>query len=388
MAFDPSQISQYQQYINNNYGGGYDANGQWNASLNPLIDSSGQFNFNPNNPLVNDQILGKAQQMGFTPDQLSQILGGTTAQGIQNYANQGGNNEFSGIYSQIDNADQQHGIVNADGSLNYGGTSGTGGGGTGGGGTGGAGGGAGGSGSGWNFNGIGGIGSPGSSSQYLPPNQNGGYITPASLTAYTRSPALDALNQATQTQFDNNLNQNILPGIRRGSDMVGGVGGSREGIAQGLGIAQSNQGLAAALAGNNYNDYNAQMNRNLQQYQGDQQFNTAQGNLGLGYYNGSNNFNLGLGGLALGNQRNMQDFYTSQRQGDLAQTALGANLYGAGTQGPWNALNSANGIYNNYTGLSSGGTSNSTTSQGGGTLGTLGGAGAGAQWWNNNYWGG
>jgi len=386
MAFDPSQISQYQQYINNNYGGGYDANGQWNASLNPLIDSSGNFNFDPNNTLVNDQILGKAQQMGFTPDQLSQILGGTTAAGIQNYAQQGGNNEFSGIYSQIDNADQQHGIVNPDGSLNYGGTSGggTSGGGTSGGGT--SGGGT--SGSGWNFNGIGGIGSPGASSQYLPANQNGGYITPASLTAYTRSPALDALNQATQTQFDNNLNQNILPGIRRHADSVGGVGGSREGIAQGLGIAQSNQGLAAALAGNNYNDYSQQMNRNLDQYKADQSFNTAQGQLGEQYWNNANQYNLGLGGLALGNQRNQQDFYTAQRGQDLTSMMDGAYLYGAGTQGPWNALNSANGIYNNYTGLSSGGNTNSTTSQGGGTTGILGGLGAGAQFWNNNYWGG
>jgi len=385
MAFDPSQISAYQQYINNNYGGGYDANGQWNASLNPLIDSSGNFNFDPNNTLVNDQILGKAQQMGFTADQLSQILGGTTAAGIQNYAQQDGNNTLSGIYSQIDNADLNNGIVNPDGSLNYNGTGGTNnntttnnnntsnnnsGGGTSNGG------------GGWNFNGIGGIGSPGASSQYLPANQNGGYITPASLTAYTRSPALDALNQATQTQFDNNLNQNILPGIRRHADSVGGVGGSREGIAQGLGIAQSNQGLAAALAGNNYSDYNAQMNRNLQQYQGDQQFNTAQGNLGLGYYNGANQFNLGLGGLALGNQRNMQDFYTSQRQGDLAQTALGAQLYGAGTQGPWNSLTNASNIYNQYTGL--GGQSNSTTSSGGGTNGIVGGLLGGAQMYN--YW--
>jgi hypothetical protein len=382
MAFDPSQISAYQQYINNNYGGGYDANGQWNASLNPLINGSGQFNFDPNNTLVNDQILGKAQQMGFTADQLSQILGGTTAQGIQNYANQNGNGTFSGIYSQIDNADQQHGIVNADGSLNYGGTSGTGGGGTGGGGTGGAGGGAGGSGSGWNFNGIGGIGSPGSSSQYLPPNQNGGYITPASLNAYTRSPALDALNQATQTQFDNNLNQNILPGIRRGSDMVGGVGGSREGIAQGLGIAQSNQGLAAALAGNNYNDYNQQMNRNLQQYQGDQQFNTAQGQLGEQYWNGANQYNLGLGGLALGNQRNMQDFYSTQRGQDLTSMMDGAYLYGAGTQGPWNSLTDASNIYARYTGLGSG--ENQTQSAGSGATGTLGGALGGAQLYN--YW--
>jgi len=384
MAFDPSQISAYQQYINNNYGGGYDANGQWNASLNPLIDSSGNFNFDPNNTLVNDQILGKAQQMGFTPDQLSQILGGTTAAGIQNYAQQGGNNEFSGIYSQIDNADQQHGIVNSDGSLNYNGYSGggTSGGGTSGCGTGGGGVTGGSGGGGWNFNGIGGIGSPGASSQYLPANQNGGYITPASLTAYTRSPALDALNQATQTQFDNNLQQNILPGIRRHADSVGGVGGSREGIAQGLGIAQSNQGLAAALAGNNAQDYQAQMERNLRQYQGDQSFNANQGQLGYNYWNGANQYNLGLGGLALGNQRNMQDFYTSQRQGDLAQTALGAQLYGAGTQGPWNTLTDASNIYSRYTGL--GGQETSNQNAGGGALGTVGGLLGGSQLYN--YW--
>jgi hypothetical protein len=382
MAFDPSQISQYQQYINNNYGGGYDANGQWNASLNPLIDSSGQFNFDPNNTLVNDQILGKAQQMGFTPDQLSQILGGTTAQGIQNYANQGGNNEFSGIYSQIDNADQQHGIVNPDGSLNYNGT-GTGSGtGNGGGGTGGTGGGGTSGGGGWSFNGMGGIGSPGSSSQYLPPNQNGGYITPASLTAYTRSPALDALNQATQTQFNNNLQQNILPGIRRGSDMVGGVGGSREGIAQGLGIAQSNQGLAQALAGNNYQDYNQQMNRNLQQYQGDQQFNTAQGQLGLGYWNGANAMNLGMGNLALGNQNSLMNFYNQGRQLDQSGVALGASLYNQGAQGPWNSINNASNVYNQYTGL--GGQTTTNQNQGGGASGVVGGALGGAQMYN--YW--
>ena len=72
-----------------------------------------------------------------------------------------------------------------------------------------------------------------------------------------------------------------------------------------------------------------------------------------------------------------------QRGQDQSGMALGANLYNMGVQGPWNSIGNANNIYNNYSGLGSGATT--STSQGGGGMGMVGGAIGGAQMYNNLY---
>lgn len=171
----------------------------------------------------------------------------------------------------------------------------------------------------------------------------------------------DAITQAV-TQ---NLQNNILPGIGSGAAQVGGYGGSRQAILESNAIGQTNQGLSNALA-NLYGNA----------YQADQQY------------------NLGLGNMAT-------NFYTAQRGQDLAQAALGANLYGQGNAGyvnqgaglqnlgnyqqqaSWMPLQNAANTYSQFSGLGGGLTN---TQQGSPLGGILGGALMGAQITKNLGW--
>jgi hypothetical protein len=267
---------------------------------------------------------------------------------------------------------------------------------------------------------------------YLPSPMSGFGQTPqVSMQGYQRSPYLDQIAGDITTQSNNNLQRNILPGIRSGAMAAGGLGGSRQGIAEGIAIGDSQRGLSGALGNLFGNDYQSAQGRNLQQYQGDQSYALGNRNTDLGYFNGANQFNLGVGGLqqqryntdtqhsiandqtglgyfngtnsynlgvgGLNNSRygmdlngyltgrgQDQNFYTQQRGQDQSGALLGANLYGMGLQGPWNTLNSAAGTYSPFTGF---GTSSQTGQQGGGLQGAVGGALAGgslagqAGWW-------
>lgn len=167
----------------------------------------------------------------------------------------------------------------------------------------------------------------------------------------------DQTNAITQTAT-NNLRQNILPNIGGGAVAAGGYGGSRQGIAEGLAIGQTNQGISNAVA-------NLQGNA----YQFDQANETNR--MGL-----NNQYNLGLGNLGLQNQQQGLNFYTQQRGLDQSGAQLGANLVnsanagyvgqGAGIgqlgatqqQAPWTALQNASNIYSQFSGL--GGTQTQT----------------------------
>jgi hypothetical protein len=214
------------------------------------------------------------------------------------------------------------------------------------------------------------------------------------LQAYSQNPYLAQMGTDLQGQFNRNLTQNTLPSLRGGAVAAGGVGGSRQGIAEGLAAGASNTGADNAITSLYGNDYEQQMGRNLQQYGMDQNFALGNGQLALGYagqanaydlgrrgidlgYQNSNNaftlgnktadqnYSLGQQGLDnsfyLGNQGQMQNFYDANRGMDIQTAALGGNLTTAGNSGSWSGLQDANGIYNNYTGY---GTSGSTTSTG------------------------
>lgn len=174
----------------------------------------------------------------------------------------------------------------------------------------------------------------------------------------------DQSNAITRTVTDN-LQQTILPAINSQAVANGGYGGSRQGIAQGLAIGQTNQGLASALA-----------NLQSQGYQADQ------------------SYNLGLGALGLQNQQQNLNFYTQQRGLDQSGAQLGANLYSLGNQGvlgqgqglynlgttqqqaPWTAVQNAGNVFSQFSGL---GGSQSQTQSGNVLGGAIGGGLAGAQ---------
>lgn len=168
--------------------------------------------------------------------------------------------------------------------------------------------------------------------------QFGGYQASPWLSA-----TADEIGRRTQQGLGQAFNQ-----IRSNSIRNGTLGGSRQGVAEGIATRGAMDSLQGNLAGLFGSDWTNAMNRDLT------------------------------------NQGQQMNFYQGQRGQDLQRLGLGAQIYGMGAQGPWNPINNANGVYGNYTGF---GSSSSTGQQGGGWQGLLGGALTGASlgrqfnWW-------
>lgn len=230
-----------------------------------------------------------------------------------------------------------------------------------------------------------------------------------------QNPYLPAQAQAITQQANNNLFNYQMPQINSGAIAAGGFGGSRNGIAQGLAIGQTNQGLSNSLASLYGNAYENDQNRGLQQQSINNAFTLGQGNLDLGRTQAANNYSLGQGNLTLGNKQadnsynlglagvGLQDksldqsFYTAQRGQDLSQYSLGANLantanLGLSSQGqqlyqngqqqqqaPFNVLQQYGQLLSPFTGLNQ---SQSQSTPGASTIGSaMGGALTAAQLW-------
>jgi hypothetical protein len=213
--------------------------------------------------------------------------------------------------------------------------------------------------------------SGGQPAQSPAPWQAGGYGSSFSsstpmLQQYQKSPFLDDMAAGLRTESNNNLQRNLLPGIRSGAAAAGQYGGSRHSIAEGIAMGDTMAGQDRAIAGLYGQDFNNQMGRNLTKYQADQ------------------GYSLGQGNQALTNQGQQLSFYGQQRGQDMDQARLGADLYNLGTTGQWGPINQSNGVLNNFTGF---GNSTNTSNSGGGTAGLLGGALSGAtlgrtmNWW-------
>ncbi len=212
-------------------------------------------------------------------------------------------------------------------------------------------------------------------------------------------------NQVTQ-----NLQNNILPGIRGNAMMAGGFGGSRQGIAEGLAIGQTNQGLSNSLAGLYGNAYEGDQNRALQQQSINNQYSLGQGQLALGNRQADNSYNLGLGNLGLGQyqaetsrglgygqlaQQGEQNAFNNQLQG------AGLQLQGLNALQNWNnlglgwanqqqqtPLQNLGNLAQIGSGIGSGGATTSANYQGNPWLGALGGAQLGGNLFTNLFSGG
>jgi len=153
-----------------------------------------------------------------------------------------------------------------------------------------------------------------------------------------QNPYMQQMGDNITRQVTNNLQRNILPGIGRGAVAAGGYGGSRQGIAEGLAIGETNNNLSGQLAnlyGNQFNTdrnyglandamdlnvYNANQNwmnqgqqmqlNTLDKIMGWNQnaYNTATNvqNTPLNYYQQFANIGQGLGGMGSQNSQNMQ----------------------------------------------------------------------------------
>lgn len=213
------------------------------------------------------------------------------------------------------------------------------------------------------------------------------------LSGQANNPYLDAQAQNIQTRLNRNLNENIMPSIGQGAIGAGQYGSSRQGIAQGKAIADTQDNYAGQMA----NLYGS-ANENAQNRMAGAAANLS----GIGAQVGMAN-TAQTNSTNLQNQSQMQNFYTQNRQLDQSGMALGANLYGIGNTGntaadtsqtalgasyqnaPLTALQNYSNTLSPYTGL--GGTQSSTQSgvqsTGGGAIGTVGGALAGSQIYNN-----
>jgi hypothetical protein len=154
------------------------------------------------------------------------------------------------------------------------------------------------------------------------------------------NPYLPAQADAITNQVNRNLQNNILPGINSSAMMAGGFGGSRQGIAQGLAIGQTNQDLSNSLAGLYGNAYQfdqgiaAQKAMQQAQLEAQQQIASMQN---------QTTRDLGFGNLGLGYTQANQNFYTAQRGQDLSQLGLGLQMFGQGQQG---LAGQGQGVYN------------------------------------------
>lgn len=216
------------------------------------------------------------------------------------------------------------------------------------------------------------------------------------------NPYLQQQANDISTNLTQNWQTSQLPSINMGAIATGGYGGSRQGIAQGLGLQGLNQSIGQAqtnLYSNAYNtDQQLQAQKDMQAsslaaQQQMAQMTDATNRLGL-----SNNYNLGIGNLGLGATTANQNFYTNQRAQDLSAASLGSSLASAGNTGlanqgsqlyqtgqtqqqaPVTALQNYSNLLSPYTGLNQT-TTNSTP--GASTTGSaLGGALTAAQIWS------
>lgn len=179
-------------------------------------------------------------------------------------------------------------------------------------------------------------------SVFGPAGGSGGPMT----RSFTQNPyyssMADDITRRTNLSRDQGLSQ-----IRTNAVGVGGLGGSRQAIAEQGAISGAADNLSGQLANLGGGMWNSDQNRDLQRYQGD------------------------------------QGFYTAQRGQDYQGIGLGADLMSRGLQQQWAPLNNANNVYGQYTGL---GTTTGSQQSGGGWGGAIGGALGAGQFARNMGW--
>lgn len=145
------------------------------------------------------------------------------------------------------------------------------------------------------------------------------------------NPYLQNQAAAITQQANQNLTQNQLPAINSAAIAAGGYGGSRQGIAQGLAIGQTNQGIANSLASLYGNAYESDANRALQQQSINNQYTLGQGQLALGNRQADQSYSLGQGNLALGQTQAANNYALGQQQNQTQAQSV-ANQYSLGQQ--------------------------------------------------------
>jgi hypothetical protein len=186
--------------------------------------------------------------------------------------------------------------------------------------------------------------------------QNGGQS--ASLPGYGmgsnpfQGAQANAMQTAAMDQFRQYQNQ-----IAGNSVSTGGLGGSRQGVAEAGAFNDIQKNLYGALGNMYSNNWNQDQNRDLQNRGMDIQMRGQD----IGWQNNVNNYQLGLGQL------------------DQNGIRLGADLGHMAMVDSWYPYMAANSIYGTY---GNNGTTTNSSSSGGGLMGAVGGGLAGASLYN------
>lgn len=190
------------------------------------------------------------------------------------------------------------------------------------------------------------------------------------------NPYLGAMADNISRQTRDLLAQNNLA-IQGNAVGVGGLGGSRQGVAQGLAASKAADSLQGNLSSLYGQAYDSDMNRALQQYGMDQGFYANQRGQDLTQSGQDQNFYTNQRNSDIAKAGQDQSFYGSQRGQDLTGASIGAGLLTQGLSTQWSPLQSATSIYEPFSGLNRSVTTSGQ--QGGGVMGALGGALGGAQ---------
>lgn len=235
------------------------------------------------------------------------------------------------------------------------------------------------------------------------------------------NPYIASQAKALQDSANQNLQQNVLPGIGQGAQAAGMYGSSRQGTAEGQAMANSQTGIAAAqanlygqsyqadqanktsmantatgagasmygaqmgLAGSMYGNQTqssiAGMQNQTQQRGQDQSYGLGQGNLGLGYQNSNQQFQLGMGNLGVANKQadntfalgqgqlnnqhtaNQNQYDLGLRSNDLGFAGLDANINQSNFNNRMAGANFGMGVYDRMNGYNQQGTNNGTQMQ-------------------------
>ncbi len=175
---------------------------------------------------------------------------------------------------------------------------------------------------------------------------NLGFGGGTTMRGYQVSPYLNSIADDITRRSNDNLQNTVLPGIRGAAQMAGGYGGSRQGIAEGLAVGQSQDALSGALANLYGQDYQADRGRALQEMGLNQQFDINKGNLGLGLVNSDRNYDLGVRSSDLG-FANLDRAINNDNLGwQVAGANLGMNAINQGNQWAQNTVNAGTTIQN------------------------------------------
>lgn len=203
------------------------------------------------------------------------------------------------------------------------------------------------------------------------PNAGGGYGPQLNPTAPS-SPWLQQQGQGIMNQTNEMLGKGFLD-IQGNSVASGGLGGSRQGVAQGTALGQASNYLSSNLADMYGSAYENDANRNMQQY-----------GIDTNSYLGQRGQDVTMRGQDMQKYGQDQDFWTAQRGQDLAMAGLGSGLITQGLNTQWLPMQNASDVYAKFSGN---GTTTNTSSSGGGWMGALGGAagiyqmGTAGGWW-------